>query len=230
MSTPPVPADPQALATVASFMQRFPELTQDIDPNVIGEILVEATANIEDRTSRRLAPFTDLTYETMMFGIDPNEYGDTGANMPVSIYGSLGISFANALGAGDLCRHFWMDQFAPTYPELWTYDISAMELILTYGNSQPVDIIGGGVIGGAPEVTTGHCWLRLGTFSPPGTRVKVVYSGGYTAGIPPSLSRACLFQAVRFLMMEGEPVLRSGISADDLELQIDKLIAPWVRG
>ena len=192
---------PGSLATVARFIKRYPELARQRDPIVIQESLIEATADIESMTSRRLAPFTNTISEDMLRGIYPNEYGDDSAGMPMSIAGSLGISFAEAIGADDLVRHFFLDHCAPLYPELWTYSITSMNIYLTYGNSQPIDVAGGGIIG--PEVTSGHCWLRLGTFAPEGTRIKTVYSGGYTLGIPPSLQRACLMNTAKLLVMDG---------------------------
>lgn len=226
----PVPTTPGALASVASFTKRFPMLAEDLEPEVIAEILVEATAQIEDITSRRLAPFTDIIYEDVLYGLSPDEYGDASIGMPISMAGSLGTSFANALGANDLVRHFWLPEFAPTYSELWSYDISSMNLYLTYGNAQPIvtDPAAGAILG--PEVNSGHVWLRLGTFAPVGSRIQVVYSGGYTQGIPPSLSRACLFQAAQFSMLEAEPQTRAHMSHEDLEMMIAKLVAPWVRG
>ncbi len=224
----PVPALPGMLATADTFMRRFPNLVNGVDPLTIEEWLVEATADIESRTGRRLAPFTNLVDQHMLFGISPDEYGDTAPDMPLDFYGSLGVSYAQALGANDLVRHFWLDHFAPFYPELWTYNITTINLYLTYGNFMPLQ--NQMLIGDSPEVTTGHCWLRLGTFSPPNTRVQVVYSGGYTAGIPSDLSRACLFQAARFALLETEPQKGRGLDTGDLAEQIDMILAPWARG
>lgn len=230
MASSPVPTTPGALASVASFIQRFPQVGGSLEPDVIAELLVEATAQIEDITSRRLAPFTSILYEDGLWGLSPDEYGDASIGMPISMAGSLGTSFANALGANDLVRHFWLPEYAPTYSELWTYTLESINIFLTYGNTQPIDInaSSGSIIG--PEVNSGHVWLRLGTFSPVGTRIKVVYSGGYTGGIPPSLSRACLFQALKFAMLEAEPQVRSKMDYNEINLMINQLVAPWVRG
>jgi hypothetical protein len=48
--------------------------------------------------------------------------------------------------------------------------------------------------------------------------------------MPGSLQRACLLQAVEFLIMESEPQQRTNMSIDELERQITKLVAPWVKG
>lgn len=218
---------PGALTTVGRFMRRYPEIAKQRDPIVIEETLIEATADLESMTSRRLVPFNNIVYEDMLNGIDPNEYGDANTSMPLSIYGSLGISFANAIGADDLVRHFFLDHYAPLYSELWTYDIQSMEIFLTYGNSQPIDFVGGGIVG--PEINSGHCWLRLGTFSPEGTRIKVVYSGGYTVGIPPDLQRACLMQAAKLFAIDGTIVMRDGVNLNEVSDTIDRALAPWMR-
>jgi len=220
-------SDPVALATVAEFSKRYPELVVDLDATTIADILVEATAHLEDLTGRRLAPFKGHIYQDRLFGIDPGEYGNN-ADMPMDIFGSLGMSQAIALGASTLVRHFWLDQHAPAYPELWTYNIQSMTIYRTYGDYQPIDFNHGGVRG--PDVTDGHVWIRLGTFAPEGSRIEVVYDGGYTNGIPPSLRRACLFQAAKFIMLEFEPQTRREMNLDDIDKQINSLIGPWVRG
>ena len=220
-------SDPVTLASVEDLTKRYPELVVDIDPTTLADILVESTSHLEDRTGRRLAPFTGHIYQDRLFGIDPSEYGNN-ADMPMDIYGSLGMSQAIALGASTLVRHFWLDQFAPVYPELWTYNIQSMTIYRTYGDFQPIDFANGGVRG--PDVTDGHVWIRLGTFAPEGSRVQVVYSGGYTKGIPASLRRACLFQAAKFIILEFEPQTRREMNLDNIDQQIDLLIAPWVRG
>ena len=220
-------SDPVSLASVADLSRRYPELVVDLEPTVIADILAEATAHLEDRTGRRLSPFKGHIYQDRLFGIDPAEYGNN-ADMPMDIFGSLGMSQAIALGASTLVRHFWLDQLAPVYPELWTYTINSMTIYRTYGDYQPIDFDNGGVRG--PDVTDGHVWLRLGTFAPEGSRIEVVYDGGYTKGVPPSLRRACLFQAAKFIILEFEPQTRREMNLDQIDQQIDSLIAPWVRG
>ena len=219
--------DPVSLASVADFQRRYPELVVDLEPSLLADILVEATTHLEDLTGRRLAPFTGHIFQERLFGIDPMEYGNN-ADMPLDIYGSLGLSQAIALGASTLVRHFWLDQFAPVYPELWTYNIQSMTIFRTYGDYQPIEFADGGIRG--PDVTDGHVWLRLGTFAPEGTRVQVVYDGGYTKGIPPSLRRACLFQAAKFVILEFEPQVRREMNLEEIESQVNKLISPWIRG
>ena len=224
----PVPTVPGALATVEDFMLRFPEQVKDTEQTLLGDYLVEATAHIEDLTSRRLAPFTNLVYSGMLYGISQDEYGSTDSNMPLSFAGSLGANYADALGTSDLVRNFWLDQFAPTYQELWTYDIQSVNLFLTYGNTINVPL--SNLIGDSPEVNTGYCRLQIGTFAPIGTRIQVVYNGGYTVAIPPSLKRACLYQALKFVQLDAEPMMSRGLDTTELDGQIRNLLLPWFRG
>lgn len=226
--TSPVDPDPAALATVADFQIRMPELAKNYDPLLIAETLVEATDQIETLTSRRLAPFSDYVYEDRLYGIDPNEYGDTTLGTPMPWAGTLGASYADALGDNNLIRHFWLDQFAVHHPELWTYNLQSIVLDLTYGNTMTVDFANGGLTG--PAKTDGHCWMRIGTFAPEGTRITVTYGGGFTVGIPPALKRACIYQAAKFLIVDAEPVLRAAINTDELDAQITSILAPWARG
>ena len=220
--------DPPALATVADLVTRFPEVTDGIDPTVLADILVEATSYIEDNTNRRLAPFSGHICEERLFGISPDEYGDVSADMPIDIFGSLGMSKAAALGANDLVRHLWLDQYAPFYPELWTYNITSMTIYRTYGDSQNIDFNNGGILG--PNVTDGHVWFRLGTFIPEGTFVKVVYGGGYKLGTPPALRRACLFQAIKYVILECEPQMRSAMDLKEIDSVVETNIINWARG
>ena len=158
----PVAGDPGTLATVADFVARFPELSKGFNETIIAETLVEATDHIESVCSRRLAPFTNYTYQDRIRGIDPSEYGESVPNVPLPWGGTLGMSYANALGDGQLARHFWLDQFAPFHPELWTYNIHSVVITLTYGNTLAIDFANGGMTG--PAITDGHCFV-------PGTRV-----------------------------------------------------------
>lgn len=212
------------LATAADLVLRYPIVTQDIDPLILADTMLQATDHIEGLTQRRLAPFTGVLYQDRLLGIDPMEYGAT-ADMPLPFSGSLGLSYANAVGASDLVRHFWLDEFAPRNSELWTYNVQSIILELTYGNTIAVNV--SGVRG--PATTDGHIWLPLGTLAPIGTRVNVLYGGGYTVGIPPSLRLACLYQAVKFLIVDTEPQSRQGLHTDALEAQIVSLLAPWAR-
>ena len=188
---------------------------------------MDATREIEDRTSRRLAPFVGHLDELGMTGINPNELGG-GNNMPTSLQGSLGMSYASSLGINSLIRRFWLNEYAPRYPEMWEYQVTEMKVLTTYGNWQDVSVQSGNVID--IEKTNGFVWLEIGLFAPEESRIRIVYSGGYVNDIPGSLQRACLLQAVQFIILESEPQQRANMSIDELERQITKLVAPWVKG
>lgn len=223
-----VDSTPQPLATAAQFTRRFPSLVQEgalAEPLNLDELMVEATAFIEDTTSRRLAPFSGYYFSDRLVGIDPNEYGDSG-NMPTDIYGSLGMSQAAALGDSSLIRNFYLDQTAPHYPELWTYSIESIRLRLTFGNV--IDVQLSSIEG--PQKDTGHVRLRLGTFAPEGTTIEVIYGGGYTLGIPASLSRLCLYVAAKFLMLDMEPQAREKMNYREIDTQISMLMRNWAKG
>jgi hypothetical protein len=226
MTDPSVSTDPVPLATAADFTIRYPNVAQMFDPLVIEETMVEATSVLETMVNRRLSPFTNLVYEDRLEGLDPMEYG-ANSDLPLPFSGSLGLSFANALGADGLVRHFWLDHFAPFYPELWTYDLQSIVLTLTYGNKLVINLPQGIIDG--PAKTDGHVWLQIGTFAPEGTRVTATYSGGYTVGIPPALKRACIFQAAELLIRDTEPQNRGQLSTEALEGMIIKIMAPWAR-
>ena len=190
------------MATVADLRKRWPALCGSKDNEDLYAALVDATREIEDRTSRRLAPFTGHLEEMGLTGINPNEYGGGSGNTPMSLRGSLGQSYADSLGVNGLVRRFWINEYAPRYPEMWEYQITEMQIQTTYGSWQNVSSGNGSVI--ALEKTNGFAWLQIGTFAPEESRIRVVYNGGYVYDMPGSLQRACLLQAVEFLIMESE--------------------------
>jgi hypothetical protein len=218
---------PPPLASAADFKRFFPALCQQgvgADPLAVEQLMVEATAAIEDAVDRRLAPFTNVVESHRLYGIDPDEYGAS-TDSPLDIYGSLGMSQAAAYQSDNLVRKFWLDQAAPHYTELWTYSITSITLHLTFGSLISVDT--GSLEGPYPD--TGEARMRLGTFAPEGTNMEVVYSGGFTVAIPPSLQRLCRYQAAKMLMLDKEPQLRKEMNFDEIEKQIDKLMSAWAR-
>jgi hypothetical protein len=215
------------LATVEQLQARYPEVIRDIDPQVLQETLEEATRHIETRVGRRLAPFVGHIYQDRLFGIDPSEFGADN-NTPLSWEGSLGQSMAGAYGSQNLVRHMWLDQFAPLYPELWTYNVQSIQIYRSFGDSQPIYFNNGGILG--PDSTDGHIWLRLGTFAPEGTRVQIIYDGGYTVSIPTDLRRACIYQAIKFIILDIEPQLRKDLNLDEIDREISLILGGWVRG
>jgi hypothetical protein len=215
------------LATVEQLQIRYPEIVRNIDSQVLQETLEEATRHIETRVGRRLAPFVGHVYQDRLFGIDPSEFG-VDSNTPLSFAGSIGMSQAQAYNSDNLVRHCWIDQFAPLYPELWTYNIQSMQIYRSFGDTQPIYFQNGGVLG--PDSTDGHLWFRLGTFIPEGTRIQIIYDGGYTLGIPTDLRRACILQAIKFIILDLEPQLRKEMDLNELDAQISLILGGWVRG
>src|SRR5690242_1674804 len=92
------------------------------DPTAQTELLAEATRLCEEACGRRLAPFTGLVETERATGIDPDEYIDAG-NVPLDLAGTLGKSYAYAMGTTSLVRHGWLSEYAARYPEMWTYSI-----------------------------------------------------------------------------------------------------------
>lgn len=215
------------MASTADLRKRYPALCNGKDDEILYAALVDATREIEDRTSRRLAPFQGHLQETALVGQNPNEYGGGSGDMPMSLQGSLGQSYANSLGVNNLIRRFWIDEYAPRYPEMWEYEVTEMVVQTTYNSWQNVGASSGLI---DLEKTNGFAWLQIGFFAPEESRIRIVYNGGYVNDMPGSLQRACLLQAVQFLILESEPQQRTNMSIDELERQITKLVAPWVKG
>jgi hypothetical protein len=217
-----------ALATTAQFEESpFANIVRDDTTTNVDALMLRATASIENACSRRMAPFTNLIESHDAEGIDPDEYGDTGgADLPLDIYGALGVSKMRSLGGSSLVRQLQLDQYAPLYTDLWSYSVQTVQLFRTYGDTQfvqPQSLEG-------PWADTGQFRFRMGTFVPVGTTVVVTYSGGYTVAIPDDLVSACLFAAARLYLLELDPEDRnSGHDLADLDAEIGGLISPYMR-
>lgn len=191
-------------------------------PDAIASLIARATRGIESKCDRRLAAFSNLTESARATGIDMD--GSAMADIPVDMQASLGMSQAKAFGNSRLVRDFWLDQFAPHYPDLWSYNLTAVQVIIPYGGTQNLPI---GTIEG-PEADSGHLRFQLGTFCPLGSTVRFTYSGGYT--IPPEdLQLACIFQATKYLLLGAEPEMRAGMNTADLDTEIASLLVPYLR-
>lgn len=189
------------LATITDMTEGpFADLVSGYQPAALTNLMVRATRKCESAVKRRLAPFTNLTETHRAEGIDPDEYTDS-ANLPMDIQGTLGRSYAQALGASTLVRHCWLDQYAPLYPELWAYSNVQVTILRSYGGSQLLNtatqITG-------PEIDSGHMWFQLGMFVPVGSMIRVVYSGGYTT-VPADLVDACKLMAASMAVRELDP-------------------------
>jgi hypothetical protein len=164
------------------------------------DILVEATRACESECGRRLAPFTGVTESHRGEGMDPDEYTDS-ANLPMDLQGTLGRSYAYALGASTLVRHCWLNEFAPRYQDLWTYSVSEFTIVRSYGGSE--NLSSSQYTG--PDADSGHLWLNLGIFAPIGSYFYVTYGGGYTVSTPGDLVRACKNMAAWMIVTELNP-------------------------
>ena len=204
--------------SVGELVQNTSIWTQD----TITDLLCDATSIIEDRCDRRLAPFTGYVETFRAEGVAPD--GLMNDDVPMDLRSALGRSQSIAFGSTDLVRDFWLSQFAPVNHGLWKYNLTNITLTTVYGAIETIPV--GNVEG--PQIDTGHLRLQLGTFCPPGTTVQFTYDGGYQM-IPRSLKQACMFEAMKTLLLGAEPELRSGMSFGELDGMILSLIAPYVR-
>lgn len=215
------------LATPQDFVEfgSNAELVQNQEiwtPGALVALMNRATRSVETRCDRRLAPFT-LTESFRAEGVandsSPND------DVPLDLRSALGRAQSLAFGATALVRDFWLSHRPPSYQDLWTYTMERIQLITAYGGTETIPV--GNMEG--PQADTGHVRLLLGTFCPPGTTVEFTYSGGYTVSVPDDLNLACVLQAVKFVLIGGEPELRNGMTTRDLDDEIVTLIAPFVR-
>ncbi|MFI2078467.1 hypothetical protein [Streptomyces triculaminicus] len=191
---------PVPLATSADLASgQFADLVRDYAPDALDRIMIEATRQCEGITGRRLAPFTGVPESHRAQGIDPDEYTEA-AGLPMDIQGTLGRSYADALGSGDQVRHVWLNEFAPRYPEMWTYANLRVAILRSYGGSQTVNAAS--LIGA--EVDSGHVWFSLGTFLPVGSLIRITYDGGYST-VPADLARASKLLAASLVLGEIDP-------------------------
>lgn len=192
---------PIPLATSAQMLSsRYGDLVRDWDPAELDQLMVEATRECEGEVSRRLVPFTGLTETHRAEGIDPDEYADS-ANLPMDLQGTLGRSYAMALGASTLVRHVWLNEYAVRHAEYWAYSDMQITLIRSYGGTQQVSAAQ--ILDTATD--TGHVFFQLGIFLPIGTTIKVVYGGGYQT-IPADLVRAGRHMAASIAAAELDPI------------------------
>lgn len=211
------------LCSPTSFSEgAFADLVSGYSQTALSDLLVEATRKCEGLTDRRLAPFTGLVETHRASAVDPDEY--VGSTMlPMDIRSVMGYSYAQALGAGSLVRHTWLDESPPRYQDLWAYSGVTVTIIRSYGGSQ--QLISSQILDGPDD--TGHVWFMLGMFIPQGSRIRVTYSGGYQT-TPGDLLRACKYIAAGIAVTELDPVMASAAGHDP-----DRLFAlgeKWLAG
>jgi hypothetical protein len=213
---------PVPLATAAQLQQgAFADLVKDYPPAVQDQAMIQATRDMEGMCARRLAPFT--TTETHRAeGIDPDELADS-SNLPLDIQGTLGRSYASSLGASSLVRQAWLNEFAPRFPEYWTYSNITISAVRSIGGTQSAITLLDG-----PDPDSGHLWFRLGLFLPVGSRLHITYSGGYTT-VPADLVRACKYLASAYVVDELDPLGNHGHDPDVLRVKAEDLLLPYMR-
>jgi hypothetical protein len=218
-----MPDQPTSLATATDFKEfgSFSTLVRDLEDPIITKLLDRASRSIESDCDRRLLPFT-ITESSRADGID-SATSDTNGR-PLDEIAALGQNEARAYGVSNLVRDIWLDQFAPLYPEMWQYSNISIELARAIGGNTTLT---GSTLEG-PEPDTGHLRVRLGTFMPAGTTVRVTYSGGYQT-IPEDLNTATIFKAAKFAILAAEPQSRKGMTTADLDAAILDLISPFIR-
>lgn len=196
---------------------------RDFTPDAGARLMARATRAVENRCTRRMAPFAGLTESQRAQDVDQDILG--AADMPLDLTGALGYSQAIAFSSVSMVRDVYLDQYAPVDQDLWTYNVEQILLIRAYGDTQLVENTS---IEG-PETDTGHFRFHLGIFCPVGTTIRVTYGGGYTVGIPEDLATACILQAMKLAVIGVEPETRKDMSTAELDAEILTLIAPWIR-
>lgn len=214
---------PAPLATVAQFQEGpFNNLTSGFSVTAQSDLMLQATRACETACDRRLAPFAGVTESQRAEGLDIEDALD--AYVPLDPTSQLGFSRAQSLGSTLLTRQFWVREFPSRYPEMWTGAISAITLYRSFSGSATVST---STIQYEPE--TGHVRFQLGTFVPPGTTIRVTYSGGYST-IPADLVEACKFMAASIAVKELDPV--DGHTQHDpgaLRAEAMEMLGPYVR-
>lgn len=218
---------PTPLVTLAQMKAgQFADLVKDYTDQDLSAIIGQATRACEGICGRRLAPFT-LTESHRLVGVDPDEIGDGSAVQ--SGFGAVAAqSYAAALGAsaGSQVRHVWLNEYAPVYPDMWTYSGVAVTILPTFGGE--ITVAANQITG--PEPDTGHVWLQLGLLAPVGSWLRATYSGGYTT-FPADMVRAGKALTASLVLQEIDPVAaNSQHDAGELEALAERLLAPYVRG
>lgn len=218
--------NPVPLATAAQMQNGpFADLVRAYSTDALADLMLQATRGCETEADRRLTPFTGVTETHRCEGMDPDEYTDA-SNLPMDLAGTLGRSYASALGATTLVRHMWLNQYAPQYPEYWFYSNVSITIVRSYGGSQVMSTAQ--YIG--PEPDSGHVWFNLGQFIPIGSLARVTYGGGYTAAVPADLVRACIWMAASIAATELDPMTQThGHDPGALEARAVAWLNPYER-
>ncbi|MEU0940104.1 hypothetical protein [Embleya sp. NPDC005971] len=211
-----------AYLTKGAFGDLVREYTDPVDQQ---NLLIEASREAEAETGHRLIPFTGLIETQPAYGIDPDEMSGSD-NLPLDLAGSLGRSWANAVGGGmsSLVRRIHLDQYASKYAEKWAYSDVSVRVVRSYGGSQ--DVTAQILMGPNPD--TGFLWFQLGTWLPIGSEFQITYSGGYFS-VPGDLARAVKFLAAANVVAELDPMRSNGHEPDVLRSEARRILTGYVK-
>jgi hypothetical protein len=183
------------LATVDDFtLGAFADLVSSYPAPALEAALAEATRIAEEEAGSRLAPFTGLTETVRVAAMPPDER--SGVQVPghrVPVFPPPGFDPV----LNNQIRHFWLPQRPLRYPDMWTYDVTAIVTSGPYSYAI-TDITDG------PD-DEGHMWVQPGQYLATGSRVRVTYSGGYTVAVPASLVRVGKLLAAEIIIRELDP-------------------------
>jgi hypothetical protein len=222
------------LATVTQFKSwgGVDQLIQDEnrwDDAALATLMVDATTMLQDRANTRLTPFSAKVETFQAYGVSPDEYGQQG-DMPMDLTGALGWSQASALGVSSMVREFWLRCTAVAYPEWWNYSLTSVKIVRTFGDSQLFESPADFAQWQGPDPDTGHVKMPIGTYCPVGSTIIATYGGGYNP-IPGSLKIACIFQAMKLVIMGAQPAVRkdAAYSLDELDAEIVLNLGAYAR-
>lgn len=212
---------PIPLATTADFkLTPFEDLSAQFSTQAITQLMFTATRRCESACDRRLAPFTGLVQTFRADSLDIEDALDS--YVPLDPTSQLGFSRAQSLGSTLLTRHFWVREFPPRYQDLWTGEVTDLHAFRSFSGDEQIQA---STVQFEPD--TGHGRFQLGTFIPPGTTIRVTYSGGY-ATVPADLVEACRFMAASIAVKWLDPESRTHNPAD-LQAEATEMLAPFVR-
>lgn len=215
--------NPTPLCSSATMQSgAFADLVRDFSSQTIDHIMMRATRLCESATDRRLAPFTGITETQRAQMLDVDDITEIPGPMEPSA--QLGFSRAQSMGTSQLVRHFWLREYPPRFPEMWSGSITSINLLRSYSGTQAV----------VPNTTqyepdTGHCRFQLGTYVPTGTTIVVVYSGGYST-VPLDLEQACEFMAASIVLKQLDPAqAMHGHDPDALRMDAVEILTAYTR-
>lgn len=198
----------------------------------------ESTRTVETYCRRRLDSFTGLVENHRAQAVDPDSQSDV--YTPLDIPASIGLARAQSLGATDLVRAIWLDEYPARYQDYWLNgnspssainNITAITLYRDIGGSAQV----------VPttiqeyEVETGFVRFALGTYVPVGATAQVTYNGGYTNGSsatpPEDLKKAVIYECVIQALTDLTPEQHgSSLSIEWLQMKQAELLSEYMRG